>query len=350
MIEHVAWLADGTRLLLIGAVLQNQGINDQIWSVSYPEGEISRVTNDLSNYTGLSLTADSSAFVAMQEDYVSNVWIAPRGDISKARRITSSKLDGMNEIAWTPGGKIIYCSRSGENWELSTVDADGNNRRQLTFKTGNSFSPVVTSDGRYVVFISDRAGKLNLWRMTLDGNEVKQLTNDRGDSWPDCTPDGKWVLYCTRADSPDNSPNIWKVPIEGGEPILLTNAPSSFVSSVSPDGKLVAFSTWVKEDMQHHLAVMSIEGGPPIRVFDPPSANVRWSPDGRVLQYITWPVSDEGATSRIWSQPIDGGPPKQIVDVSPDVLFSFAWSPDGKQLAYARGSVTRDVVLITNFK
>jgi hypothetical protein len=47
---------------------------------------------------------------------------------------------------------------------------------------------------------------------------------------------------------------------------------------------------------------------------------------------------------------IDDGSRKQLIDVAPDTIFSFAWSRDGKQLAVARGRVSKDVVLITNFK
>jgi hypothetical protein len=32
------------------------------------------------------------------------------------------------------------------------------------------------------------------------------------------------------------------------------------------------------------------------------------------------------------------------------LIFSFAWSGDGKQLLLARGNQTSDVILISNFK
>jgi hypothetical protein len=32
-----------------------------------------------------------------------------------------------------------------------------------------------------------------------------------------------------------------------------------------------------------------------------------------------------------------------------DLTFGFAWSRDGKELAVARGTLTHDVVLISNF-
>jgi hypothetical protein len=41
---------------------------------------------------------------------------------------------------------------------------------------------------------------------------------------------------------------------------------------------------------------------------------------------------------------------KRLTDFSTDSIFYFAWSRDGKQLALARGTVTHDVVLISNFQ
>ena len=57
-----------------------------------------------------------------------------------------------------------------------------------------------------------------------------------------------------------------------------------------------------------------------------------------------------GGVSNIWSQPLDGDPPKPLTDFKSDSIFSFSWSRDGKQLVYARGAVTSDVVLIRDSK
>jgi hypothetical protein len=52
----------------------------------------------------------------------------------------------------------------------------------------------------------------------------------------------------------------------------------------------------------------------------------------------------------IWSQPLDGGKPVQLTSWQSEVIFAFAWSQDGKQLAVARGLQTNDVILISNSK
>jgi Tol biopolymer transport system component len=55
---------------------------------------------------------------------------------------------------------------------------------------------------------------------------------------PECTPDGKWVLYSRVG--PDAG--IWKVSIEGGEPVQISNGPYNDYPAVSFDGKMLAYS------------------------------------------------------------------------------------------------------------
>jgi hypothetical protein len=91
--------------------------------------------------------------------------------------------------------------------------------------------------------------------------------------------------------------------------------------------------------------IYSIEGIASQKILDVRTSYARWTPDGRALTSI-----NEDNDSTIVTYGIDDGSKKQLIDVAPDRIFSFAWSRDGKQLAVARGRVSKDVVLITNFK
>ena len=71
---------------------------------------------------------------------------------------------------------------------------------------------------------------------------------------------------------------------------------------------------------------------------------LRWPADGQTVTYFL----QKGAAVNLWSQSLDGGPPRQITNF-PDAIVAYDWSPDGKQLALTRSTQSRDVVLITNF-
>src|SRR5262249_2471629 len=146
--QRVAWLSDGSGV--ITTANERQGEPYQIWYISYPEGEARTLTNDLSDYRNVSLTADSSALVAVLSDTTSNIWVAPYGEWNGARQLTSSKSNGGLGISWTPGGKIIYDSRASGNPDIWIVDADGRNQKQLTDDVYLERYPSVSPDGRYV--------------------------------------------------------------------------------------------------------------------------------------------------------------------------------------------------------
>lgn len=70
-------------------------------------------------------------------------------------------------------------------------------------------------------------------------------------------------------------------------------------------------------------------------------------PDATSFAYI---VRKDGV-SNLWSQPLEpSGTPKQLTNFTGEDLRSFAFSPDGKQIAVTRAAETSDVVLITGFR
>jgi Tol biopolymer transport system component len=81
-------------------------------------------------------------------------------------------------------------------------------------------------------------------------------------------------------------------------------------------------------------------------VFDSVNSSLRWTPDGRALTYVL----TAGDVSNLWNQPISGEPAKQLTRFKSNRIFSFDWSPDGQQMILSRGTVTSDVVLLSNFR
>src|SRR5262249_56791430 len=97
----------------------------KIWHISHPGGEVRKITNDLNNYTRLSLTADSSALVTVQTEGTASVWVAPQGDANRVRQIASGRYDGQRGLSWMPGGKIVYTSRESGGLGIQNLDEGG---------------------------------------------------------------------------------------------------------------------------------------------------------------------------------------------------------------------------------
>ncbi|MGB7924499.1 MAG: DPP IV N-terminal domain-containing protein [Pyrinomonadaceae bacterium] len=341
---RAAWLADG-RALLITASYEDASLAQQIWRVSYPNGEAQKITNDLNDYRNVSLTADSKTLITIQSDQQANIWVAPEpAEADRAIRITSGNYDGLSGLAWTPGGKIIYTAQASGNQNLWVADQDGSNPKQLTTGEGNNRLPSVAPDGRHVVFVSDRTGARHLWRMSIDGSQLTELTGGLDDDSPNFSPDGQWVVYRSYTFG---NPNLLRVPVGGGSPVRLTDK-ISVKPAVSPVDGMIACFYRDPALSPNKLVLIPFAGGQPVKTLDLPfsTAILRWSTDGRALTYI----KTRGGVSNIWRQPLDGGPPVQLTDFKSERIFWFDWSRDGQTLACARGVVTNDVVMISDIE
>jgi len=348
-VSSTVWLGDGSGLMVLA--LENHTAELQLWHISYPGGEVQRVTNDLNGYLAgsLSITANSSAIVAAQEDRSSRIWVAPMGKgEDRARQLTVGKFDGLNGAAWTTDGKILCVLKTGDESNVWLMNRDGTERKQLTADSAVKWLPQMSPDGRYIVFASIHGESANIWRMDADGSNQKQLTRGAfGDLGPGFTPDGQWVIFWSWTES--GSGRIKKVSIEGGDTVQLTDYWAVF-PTISPDGKLIA-AGYLDEQQIPHLAIIPSLGGQPTKILPLPSSVVPgvgfgWTPDSSTLIY----VQKRSGVSNIWSQPINGDPPKQLTNFKSDLIFRFALSADGSNFVLARGTQTRDVVLIRDFR
>ncbi len=347
---RVQWLPDMSGLLVVAG--ENPAIA-QIWVMSYPDGTVRRVTNDLIQYRAIGMTQDGTKFTTVQAHGLVNLWVAPEGDAEKAVRLPTGNVSFYsstgNNVTWTRDGRLVFISNEGGTADIWIANPDGTNRKQLT-ANGTNFAPVVSSDDRYVVFVSWREGRRNLWRIDHNGSNPNRLTSGLADGAPSLTPDGRWIFY-TAYDGV--KPELWKVSIDGGAPVKIIDHVVT-APSVSPDGKWIAYTYPESSDPSappNRIAIIPIDGGPPVKTFSFTLSGtvlslLQWAPDGKSVLYTV----NANNVSNVWRQSIDGGPPKQMTDFKEMLMVGFAWSRDGKQLACTRGNLLRDAILITDLK
>ena len=346
-VGRVLWLPDASGLIMT-AQPESSSIGTQVWFLPYPSGQARRITNDLNGYgeVSLGLTSDSSTIATLQQVISSSIWTTRANeDASQAREILKTNLP--ETVAWTPEGKIVYASRTGENWDIWTANNDGSEPKQLTADSFIDQQPSVCGDGRYVVFQSNRSGNRKIWRVDIDGSNPKRLTEGVSeDAAPVCSPDGRFVVF-TSARSGRLA--IWKVAIDGGPASQLADRVSQF-PSISPDGKLIAyFYNDEQANNQPKLSIIPFEGGEPVNTIEL-SRTVQpiafgWMPDARSIAYL----ASVSGSFNVWAQPIDGAAPKQLTNFKSNLISNFAISRNGTIAVY-RVSVTRDIVLIKDFR
>lgn len=340
-IGSAVWKHDNSALYVIAREKPNQPT--QIFYLPFDTNKVvQKLTNNLHNYNSLSLSADSQ-FLAEQSAGKSDIWLAEKENASQIKQITfdDEENTGVNGLTFTPDGKIIYTSPRSGNIDLWMMNADGSDQKQLTSNLGGwNIRPRSSADGRYIVFQSFFNNKNDIWRMDKDGKNLIKLTNSEGDcSTPDISPDGQRVYFTlTKGDKT----SIWKISINGGDLIRVSKGENVIFPSISPDGKFIAVNYEWESSASVKAGIISVETGELTKQFEISAFRriLRWSPDSKSLIYI------QKNTPNLWEQPINEKSPRQLTNFNFEQTWNFAFSSDNQKIAFARGSIKNESVLI----
>jgi tricorn protease len=203
--------------------------------------------------------------------------------------------------------KIVF-SYAGD---LYIVASQGGVARRLTSNIGYEMFPRFSPDGKMIAFTAQYDGNTEVYVIPSGGGEPRRLTftatlgrDDIGDRMGpnnivlDWTPDGKNVLYRTRAYSfNDFMGQLMTVPVEGGLSKKIPLKNGGF-ASYSPDGKKLAynyifreFRTWkrYKGGMADDIRIFDFEAKNSEKITDNLNQDIipMWSPDGKKIYYIS---------------------------------------------------------------
>ncbi len=351
-IGQPVWLKDNSGIIFPAFGDQSNNLNDEIWLASFPGGKLRQITNGINGFLGMGISADSNSIITVKSEVIASFWKGDAQNPNNATRINQ----GINESAFsglgmdfTADGKMLYATAQNGNADIWMLDAVGSNPKQITSEPSLDYNPIASPDGRYIVYISNRTGYHNLWRMEVNGNNPLQLTNTNHIYSPSISPDSKWVYFKLSVD-PNTPSFLWKISIDGGELFKLTEKPT-FSPKVSPDGKYVAcFFSNVSPDgkppKQLRLTVLSAQDGSLVKQFPAPIKELEkpliWTPNSQAI--IFW--KKEKGVANFWQQPLDSDTPKQLTNWQTDEIFRMAYSKDGKQIAFERGNLINDIILI----
>ena len=339
-VGRLAWMRDGRGLLMVGWDRDSRDLRGQLWSISYPGGDVRRLTQDLSSYShnSVNLAADGMTLVTAAEEESGQLWVAPRGDATKATVITSGDRSWTQGIAWLPDGRIIAADSA---YTLSIMSADGTRRTPVLSSPHPQWGPTPCGAGRFAFIRFEQLHDSSLWQADFDAAQPKQLMTGRLGN-PSCTPDGRSIVI----NGPDDrlEPTLWRIADDGTRSVLLRRR--AFPSAVSPDGRSVAVVLEDGDPPVRHLATLPIDGGPLKQIATNVAfemSSLRWMPDASGLTY----VETRHGVGNLQLQSLTGAPPRQLTTFGSDLIFDFAWSPAGDLLA-ARGRMASDVVLIVS--
>jgi dipeptidyl aminopeptidase/acylaminoacyl peptidase len=215
--------------------------------------------------------------------------------------------------------------------------------------------PQLSPDGRWIAYqisvpdVEANRSRTQLYLVSVDGGTPKQLTSGASSaSTPRWAPDGKWIIYVM-------GDQIHAVEVATGQDKQITNISTGAGDPVvSPDGRWIAFVSDIYPDCAddacnkqrdeqteaNKVKAHVVEGG---------------------LLYRHWTAWKGGKRTHVFVTSMSGGAARDVTpgdfDAPPFSLggpTDYAFSPDSKELAFARNtdkvgatSTNNDIFIVT---
>ena len=280
------------------------------------------------------------------------------GEAQSAGRILISFEEHFVKTTWMRGGAWLCLLFLGTTMAAAqdaaatdgerTIGLGPTTARAVTYGDAFPHDPSWSPDGRWIVYVSDAespdgVSRKRLWIAPTTGSGPhRRLTSghdgneDFRDWYPAWSPDGEAIAF---SSDRGGETHIWVVPAAGGEPRPVTRIPLGVSPSItaprwSPDGRQLAYPGVVDGD-NLEIFLVPLEGGERRRFTFDPTTNVYpdWSPDGRQLAY----ESARGGGRAIWLATLDGRAAPRLLETALPEGSTSTWprySPDGRWIAF----------------
>ncbi|MFY9554197.1 MAG: S41 family peptidase, partial [Blastocatellia bacterium] len=322
--------------------------NADVFIVPSEGGAVKQLTFHSADDTVLGWTPDSRAVL----------FASGRGDDFTGKLYTVSIDGGMERNAgadmgvnasYSPDGKKLAINRKGQSYwrkyyrgsmqtDVTVMDITGKKFTDLTDFDGIDSWPMWGTDG-HIYFVSDREGNglTNIWRVPEAGGKADKVTSFKtGDvRFPAISGDGKVIVF-------EHDFGLWKLDLASHKagPIRLDIGAETqenlaevrdFNSQaddydLAPSGRRITFS------IHGEIFTAPTDEGDLRQITDSPARDKDpgYSPDGKWVAFI----SDRSGREELYIAASDGvGEPQKITDLD-SLKFSFAWSPNSKEIAF----------------
>jgi Tol biopolymer transport system component len=181
-----------------------------------------------------------------------------------------------------PTGKIVFACYINQIDQICIMNADGTGRKQLTNFSATAFYPSLSPDGQTVYFSSNQTGNFEIYSIDINGNALQRLTTKIGSLYaPELSPNGERIIFT------NNGNGLWVMNPDGSNPHALTSH-DDIDPTWSADGSMIAFAS--NRQGQRQLFVANANGRKVDKVTNLNKMGGRssWSPDGDWIAFTTF--------------------------------------------------------------
>jgi TolB protein len=264
---------------------------------------------------------------------------------------------------WSPDGKtVVYVSYQKDAIELWLLDVVTGKTQQITSDGAVNVEPRWSPDGKRIVFVSTSYNRrFHIFRADVRDRKLENVVRLSGETKSDLpryyysaydmeispvwTRDGLEILFVSNRGHIHGTGGFWRMkaePAAEAREIHYEETNWKARPDFSPDGSRMVYSSYLGRQW-HQLWLMPSNGGDafPISYGDWDDTNVRWSPDGKRLAFI----SNRNGNPELWLQDAVGGKQVELQAetrnyLRPHKAISIAVVDDKGSEELARVSVT----------
>ena len=236
--------------------------------------------------------------------------------------------------------QVTYVSigQNKTNSELFVMDADGSNKKRLTFTNARESNPQWIQDGGRVAFLSNESGSSQIWTIKPDGSGMRKVSEiEGGINGFIFSPDNKKVIYIKNVKYGESTQDLYAdLPQASGR--------------IRNDLMYKHWDHWVEEiphvfvaDVNDSKLSNSIDllAGEPYEAPMLPFGGIEqlaWSPDGKTIAYTSRKKTGKeyavSTNSDIYFYHLETGKTTNVTDGMMGYDINPQFSPDGSKLAW----------------
>jgi len=338
--DDLEWEPDGKGIYAIEHKLPSWA--GQVVFLSYPEGNLRQITDDLNDYEGISLTADTKTIATTQSNRDDRFASA---SLAEPFHLEEHGPEGLWYFTWLDNRRILASENTSG---LKLVDLQTDETSTLnTAKDMSLIQPTVCGpDVLAVTGYRSGGDSSGIYRMQRDGSGMIQVTHGTQDVHASCTPDGRWLFYADYRSS-GNYTFIMRQSLQGG--IGQKIGKYSVYYSLSLDGKLLAVVGFSGGPFAQ-LKILSAETLKEVRSFSVPRevTVLAFSADNKRLFYAVQEgrQTEVGASTILWRQSLDAATPVKVANLPGKSVIWMRSSPDGTKLGLTTTNPQSEALLI----